>query len=114
VALVERRADDGRAGWQVPDWQVSLCVQPLPSLQEVPFGRSGFEQTPVPVLHVPRRGTESSACRRRVAADARPAWQVSVCVQALPSLQPPPFAMMDTVVCPAGPAAHPPVVAVTK
>ena len=38
---------------QVPDWQVSVCVQALPSLQAVPFAAGGFEQRPVPVSHVP-------------------------------------------------------------
>ncbi len=33
---------------QLPDWQVSVCVQALPSLQAEPFGLFGFEQTPVP------------------------------------------------------------------
>ena len=43
-----------------------------------------------------------------------PPLHVSVCVQALPSLQAPPFAVTLTVVCPAGPAAQPAVVAVTE
>ena len=38
---------------QVPLWQVSLSVQALPSLQLVPQGLQGFEQTPVEVLQVP-------------------------------------------------------------
>ena len=29
---------------QTPFWQVSVCVQALPSLQVVPFGLIGFEQ----------------------------------------------------------------------
>ena len=36
-----------------PPEQASLDVQALPSLQGVPFESAGFEQTPVPVLHVP-------------------------------------------------------------
>jgi len=38
---------------QTPPWQASLCVHRLPSLQAVPFGLAGFEQTPVDGLHVP-------------------------------------------------------------
>ena len=38
---------------QVPFWQVSLCVQELPSLQLVPLGALGFEQLPVAGLQVP-------------------------------------------------------------
>ena len=37
----------------VPDWHVSVCVHALLSLQDVPSAFGGFEQTPVPVLHVP-------------------------------------------------------------
>lgn len=38
---------------QLPDWQVSLTVQPFPSVQVVPLGAAGFEQTPVEGLHAP-------------------------------------------------------------
>src|SRR2546425_362198 len=38
---------------QVPVWQLSPVVQARPSLQLVPLGLAGFEQTPVVVLHVP-------------------------------------------------------------
>ena len=38
---------------QVPFWQVSLCVQALPSLHAVPFAAFGFEQVPVAGSHVP-------------------------------------------------------------
>jgi hypothetical protein len=37
----------------VPAWQVSVCVQALPSLQGFPLATFGFEQTPVPVLQTP-------------------------------------------------------------
>ena len=36
-----------------PVWHVSVCVHALPSLHAVPFGAAGFEQAPVPELHVP-------------------------------------------------------------
>jgi hypothetical protein len=38
---------------QAPAWQVSDCVQALPSLHEAPSAFAGFEHTPVPVLQVP-------------------------------------------------------------
>jgi hypothetical protein len=36
-----------------PAWQVSVCVQALPSLQAVPSAAFGFEQTPVAGLQTP-------------------------------------------------------------
>ncbi len=36
-----------------PAWQVSVSVQAFPSLQAVPSGPAGFEQTPVAGSHVP-------------------------------------------------------------
>jgi len=37
-----------------PDWQVSVRVQALPSLQDAPLAFTvGAEQTPVDALHVP-------------------------------------------------------------
>jgi hypothetical protein len=38
---------------QAPAWHASVCVQALPSEQAAPFALFGFEQTPVPGLHVP-------------------------------------------------------------
>ena len=32
---------------------MSVCVHAFPSLQALPFGLAGFEQTPVDGLHVP-------------------------------------------------------------
>jgi hypothetical protein len=43
----------GLAPVQVPAWHVSVCVHALPSLHDVPLAATGFEQTPVPGLHVP-------------------------------------------------------------
>ena len=37
----------------VPDEQVSADVQALPSLQVLPLGLVGFEQTPLPGLQTP-------------------------------------------------------------
>ena len=38
---------------QVPDWHVSVWVQALPSLQDVPSAAFGFEHVPVAGLQVP-------------------------------------------------------------
>jgi hypothetical protein len=79
----------------VPAWQLSVCVQELPSLQDVPSGLLGFEQTPVPGLQVPGAWHWSFAEQVTVFAPVHaPAWQVSVCVQGLPSLQDVPSALL--------------------
>jgi hypothetical protein len=38
---------------QLPPWQVSVCVQALPSLHVVPSDAAGFEHAPVAGSHVP-------------------------------------------------------------
>jgi hypothetical protein len=38
---------------QVPLWQLSVCVQALPSLQDVPLATIGFEHVPLLASHVP-------------------------------------------------------------
>jgi hypothetical protein len=73
---------------QVPAWHVSDCVQPLPSLQVVPsVTATGLE-------HVPVAGSQALTWHWSGAVHwiglppvQVPAWHVSVCVQALPSLQ---------------------------
>jgi hypothetical protein len=71
-----------------PPWQLSVCVQALPSLQEVPLVAAGFEQAPVEELHVPTVWHWSEAVHTtRLLPTQAPDWQVSVCVQASPSLQ---------------------------
>jgi hypothetical protein len=73
---------------QMPAWQVSVCVQAFPSLHAVPFVLAGFEQTPVAALQEPALWHWSSAAQVTGFPPVQtPAWQVSVCVQALPSLQ---------------------------
>jgi hypothetical protein len=73
---------------QVPDWQVSVWVQALPSLQVVPLVLAGFEHTPVPVLQVPTSWHWSSAVHTTGFDPVQtPDMQVSVWVQALLSLQ---------------------------
>ena len=70
-----------------PAWQVSVCVQALPSLQAVPLARSGSS---TPGGRVARPGRVAlvgrRAGRRGSAPVQTPAWHVSVWVQALPSL----------------------------
>src|SRR6266481_2473151 len=68
---------------QLPLWQVSVCVQVLPSLHAVPLVAVGVEQLPVAGSHVPatwhgRRGVQEAGLPTQL-----PLWQVSVCVQAL-------------------------------
>jgi hypothetical protein len=83
----------GFAPVQTPLWQLSERVQALPSLQAVPFDAVGFEQTPVAGLQVPATWQASLAEHTTgLAPTQAPLWQVSLRVQALPSLQAAPFA----------------------
>jgi hypothetical protein len=78
----------GFAPVQTPAWHVSVCVHPLPSLQLAPSVLAGFEQAPVLALHVPASWHWSLAVHTFGFAPVQtPAWHVSVCVHALPSLQ---------------------------
>jgi len=62
---------------QVPFWQLSVCVQALPSLHEVPFAATGFEHTPVVVLQVPATWHASLAVHVIGWEPVQtPAWQV--------------------------------------
>src|SRR3989442_9831798 len=77
---------------QVPFWQVSVCVQALPSLHAVPLLAFGLEHWPVAVLQVPATWHWSSALQTTGLEPVQvPLWQVSVWVQALPSVQAVPF-----------------------
>jgi hypothetical protein len=72
---------------QMPDWHVSVCVQASPSLHEEPLIFAGLEQRPVATLQAPAVWHGSGAAHVTGLAPVHvPAWQVSVCVQALPSL----------------------------
>ena len=72
---------------QVPLWQLSLCVQALPSLHVVPLDAAGFEHAPVPGSHVPATWHWSEAVQTTGLDPVQvPLWQRSLCVQALPSL----------------------------
>jgi hypothetical protein len=91
---------------QAPVWQLSLCVQALPSLQVVPSGLlDPVAHVPVAGLQVPGSWQASDATHTTgLLPTQTPAWQLSLCVQALPSLQVVPSGF-------AGPAAHVPVAA---
>src|SRR5438132_1284968 len=72
---------------QLPLWQVSVCVQALPSLHGVPFVAVGVERLPVAGLPVPPTWRWSWAVRvTGVLPTQLPFWQVSVFFQAFPSL----------------------------
>src|SRR6266481_7487579 len=84
----------GFAPVQVPAWQVSVWVQALPSLQATPSALAGLEQVPLAGSQVPATWHWSRAVQTtRFAAVQMPAWQVSVWVQALPSVQAVPSAL---------------------
>ena len=73
---------------QEPFWHVSPLVQASPSLQVAPFVLAGLEQVPVAGLQVPATWHSSEAVQTTGLLPVQtPLWQVSVCVQALPSLQ---------------------------
>src|SRR5262245_35629379 len=70
-----------------PPWQVSVCVQALPSLQTVPLGLLVYKQVPLTGLHVPVFWHWLGAAHVTGFDPTQvPAWHASVCVQALPSL----------------------------
>jgi len=77
----------------VPLWHVSLCVHALPSLHDVPFAATGLLHAPVAVLHVPATWHASLAAHVTGLPPVHvPAWHVSLCVHAFPSLHDVPFA----------------------
>jgi hypothetical protein len=81
---------------QLPFWQVSPPVQAFASLQAVPLALSGFEQVPVEGLQLPAEWHWSCAVQVTVTVGEPqvPLWQVSPCVQALPSLHALPFVLV--------------------
>ncbi len=87
---------------QVPLWQVSVCVQALLSLQDVPSDFTVGVGHPVEGAQVPAVWHWSAVQVTGLLPVQVPFWQVSVCVQALPSLQDVPLA---TFVCVTTPAA---------
>src|SRR3989442_1146213 len=80
---------------QLPLWQVSVWVQALPSLHAVPSAALGFEQVPVAGSHVPATWHWSRAVQvTGLLPTQLPLWQVSVWVQASPSLHAVPSALV--------------------
>ena len=84
-------------------------MHPFPSLQAAPSGFGGFEQVPVAGLHVPAswQGSDAVQTTGFVPVQA-PLWQLSVWVQALPSLQTLPFAFAGLLHTPV-PTLHVPM-----
>src|SRR5207244_3270308 len=71
-----------------PLWQVSVWVQALPSLQALPLAFAGFEHVPVVGAQVPAVWHWSEAVQATGLLPVHtPLWQLSVWVQALPSVQ---------------------------
>src|SRR5258705_347564 len=72
---------------QAPSWQVSASVQAFPSLHALLSGLPGFEHAPVAESQTPAEWHESEAVHvTGLPLLQAPSWQVSACVQALPSL----------------------------
>ena len=76
----------GLAPTQTPARQVSLCVHALPSLQAEPSILTGLLHAPDPTSQTPASWQPSSAAHTTGLLPVHvPDWQVSVCVQGLPS-----------------------------
>src|SRR6266705_2935027 len=85
----------GLTAVHVPPWQVSLCVQASPSLHPVPSDLLGIEHSPVAGVHAPASWHCSGAGQATGLPPVHvPVWQVSVCVQASPSLHPVPSGLL--------------------
>src|SRR3989442_381354 len=79
---------------QAPAWQGAGWVHASPSLPALPFASSGLEQRPFAGSQMPASWHWSRAVQTTgLAPTQAPAWQVSVWVQALPSLQVVPSAL---------------------
>src|SRR5262249_38261528 len=84
----------GLAPTQVPAWQGSVWVRGVPALQAAALALSGLEQMPLSGSQVPATWHWSSAVQTTGLVPTQvPAWQVSVWVQASPSLQAAPLAL---------------------
>jgi hypothetical protein len=85
----------GLLPWHTPTWHVSDCVQAFPSLHVAPSALLGFEHVPLLTSQVPAAWHWSDAEQTTGFAPVQvPAWHVSVCVQAFPSLQVAPSALL--------------------
>src|SRR5438094_157562 len=79
---------------QAPARQVSVWVQASPSAQALPSAWSGLEQVPLAGSPTPAAWHWSRAAQTTGFVPVQvPAWQASVCVQALLSLQALPFGL---------------------
>src|SRR5262245_35809472 len=79
---------------QAPASQVSVCVHPSPSEHALPFAFSGLEQMPLAGSQTPASWHWSRAEQTTGFAPTQaPASQVSVWVQASPSVQAVPFGL---------------------
>jgi hypothetical protein len=89
-------------GIHFPSKHVSFSVTGLPSSQEKPFGFIVWGgQVPVDVLHAPISWQVSLGAQTTIAPPVHtPAWQVSIVVQALPSLHVDPFSFFGFEHCP--------------
>ena len=95
---------------QTPAVQVSPALQNAPSSQTVPLAAFGALQTPVPGSHVPTSWHWSLALQTTGLAPAQlPAWQLSLCVQALLSSQAVPLPTAGSLQTPV-PGLHVPTV----
>src|SRR2546425_886209 len=100
----------GFAPTQAPAWQVSLCVHALASLQLVPLGLAGLLQAPVAGLQAPAVWHWLAAVHTTGFAPTQaPAWQGSLCVQALASLQGVPWGLAGLLQMPRPASRSPPV-----
>ncbi|TMA94472.1 MAG: hypothetical protein E6J77_03570 [Deltaproteobacteria bacterium] len=78
----------------MPAWQVSVSVQASPSSQAEPSALSGLEQMPLAGSQTPASWHWSRAAQTTGFVPRQaPAWQLSVWVQASPSVQAEPSAL---------------------
>src|SRR5439155_19084470 len=84
----------GFAPTQRPAAQVSVCVQPSPSLHAVPSGFGVGSHWPAASLHVPSLQWFPKAEQSRAAPPHTPALQASLTVQKRPSSQATPSALL--------------------
>jgi hypothetical protein len=71
----------------IPPWHVSVCEHALPSVHAVPSVFGGFVHAPFSGLHVPALWHWSLGLHTTGFVPTQvPPWQMSVCVQALPSM----------------------------
>jgi hypothetical protein len=87
---------------QTPAWHVSTRVHALPSLHDVPLGAAiGLAQAPVEGSQAPATWHWSIGAHvTELAPVQTPAWHVSACVHALPSLHDVPLASTGFVQAP--------------